>query len=79
MHKALEDRRVEREKLLARARKFAEEAAKALGAITVWAYGSVARGISTFGPMWTLCSSRRGFRSIRWIALPFFSGGRRLE
>ncbi len=44
MRKALEERKAEKEERLSRAKKFAEEAAKALGAITAWVYGSVARG-----------------------------------
>lgn len=44
MRKVLEKRKFEQEEHLARAKRFAEEAAKMLGPITVWVYGSVARG-----------------------------------
>lgn len=44
MHKVLEERRAERERRIAKAREFAEKAARELGPITVWVYGSVARG-----------------------------------
>ena len=44
MRKVFEERKAEREERLSRAKKFAEEAAKTLGAITAWVYGSVARG-----------------------------------
>ncbi len=49
MSKVLEERKAEREERLGRARKFAEEAAKALGAVTAWVYGSVARGDFNLG------------------------------
>ena len=44
MRKALEEREAERKDRLGHAQKFAEKATKALGAISVWVYGSVARG-----------------------------------
>ncbi|MGB9757603.1 MAG: nucleotidyltransferase domain-containing protein [Candidatus Bipolaricaulaceae bacterium] len=49
MHKALERRRAEREERLSRARAFAEEAQKALSAVSIWVYGSVARGDFNLG------------------------------
>lgn len=49
MQKALERRRAEREERLGRARAFAQEAKKALGAVSIWVYGSVARGDFNLG------------------------------
>lgn len=44
MRKALERRQAEREERLDRARIFAQKAREILGAVSVWVYGSVARG-----------------------------------